>query len=60
MYCFVEMQFCVLWNSLSARNKIKANFFYVPHRKGGGGIVFGADPVGVGTGVTLPCMRNIS
>ena len=35
---------------------------YVPHRRGGGHIVFGADPVGVGVsvGVTLSCLHDIS
>ena len=37
---------------------------YVPHRSGGGDIVFGADPVGVGVsvgvGVTLSCLHDIS
>ena len=36
----------------------KAN--YVPHRRGGGHIVFGVDPVSVGVGVTLSCLHNIS
>ena len=38
--------------------------YYVPHRRGGGHIVFGADPVGVGVGVgisvTLSCLHDIS
>ena len=36
---------------------------YVPHWRGGGHIVFGADPVGVGVSVgsvTLPCLHDIS
>ena len=45
---------------------------YIPHRRGAGNIVFGADPVGVGVGVgvgggvgidvgvTLSCMHDIS
>ena len=35
---------------------------YVPHRRGGGHIVFDADPVGVGVsvGVTLSCLHDIS
>ena len=35
---------------------------YVPYRRGGGHIVFGADPVGVGVGVsvTLSCLHDIS
>ena len=33
---------------------------YVPHRRGGGRIVFGADPIGVGVGMTLSCLHNIS
>ena len=37
---------------------------YVPHRRGGGHIVFGADPVGVGVSagvsMTLYCLHNIS
>ena len=39
---------------------------YVPHQRGGGHIVFGADPVGVGisvdisVGVTLSCLHDIS
>ena len=41
---------------------------YVPHRRGGGHIVFGADPVGVGVSVgfsisvsvTLSCLHDIS
>ena len=33
---------------------------YVPHRRGGGHIVFGADPVGVCVGVTLSCLHDIS
>ena len=41
---------------------------YVPHRRGGGHIVLGADPVGVGVsvgvsvsvGVTLSCLHDIS
>ena len=38
------------------------NHFYVPHRRGGGHIVFGVDPVGVGVsvGVTLSCLYDIS
>ena len=36
------------------------NFYYVPHRMGGGHIVFGADPVDVSAGVTLPCLHDIS
>ena len=42
--------------------------YYVPRRRGGGHIVFGADPVsvgvtvgvGVGVGVTLSCLHDIS
>ena len=40
--------------------------YYVPHRRGGGHIVFGADPVGVGisvgvgVSVTLSCLHDIS
>ena len=33
--------------------------YYVPHRRGGGHIVFGADPVGVGVGMTLSCLQDI-
>ena len=35
---------------------------YVPHQRGGGHIVFGADPVGVGVrfGVTLYCLHDVS
>ena len=39
---------------------------YVPHRRGGGHIIFDADPVGVGVsvivsvGVTLSCLHDIS
>ena len=40
---------------------------YVPHQRGGGHIVFGADPVGVGISVsvgvtllTLSCLHNVS
>ena len=39
---------------------------YVSHQRGGGHIVFGADPVGVGVsvsvgvGVTVSCLHNIS
>ena len=37
---------------------------YAPHRRGGGHIVFGADPVGLGVGfgvrVTLSCLHDIS
>ena len=35
---------------------------YVPHRREGGHIVFGADPVGVGVSVsvTLSCLHDIS
>ena len=33
---------------------------YVPHRRGGGHIVFDADPVGVAVSVTLSCLHNIS
>ena len=37
---------------------------YVPHRREGGHIVFGADPVGVGVsvsvGVILSCLHDIS
>ena len=40
------------------------NISYVPHRRGGGHIDFGADPVGVGVSVsvsvTLSCLHNIS
>ena len=32
----------------------------VPHRRGGGHIVFGADPVGVGVSVTLSCLHDTS
>ena len=32
-------------------NMMQTQHHYVPHRKGGGHIVFGADPVGVGVGV---------
>ena len=53
------------------KNKHKANnimHIYVPHRRGGGHIVFGADPVvvgvsvvvSVGVGVTLSCLHDIS
>ena len=37
-------------------------FYYVPHQRGGGHIVFGADPVGVGVGVSvaLSCLHDIS
>ena len=38
-------------------------FYYVPHRRGGEHIVFGADPFGVGisisVSVTLSCLHNI-
>ena len=42
--------------------------YYVPHRRGGGHVVFGADPVGVGVsigvgvsvGVTLSGLHDIS
>ena len=36
--------------------------FYVPHRRGGGHVVFGADPVGVdiSVSVTLSCLHDIS
>ena len=38
--------------------------FYVPHRRGGGHIVFCPDPVGVGVSVsvsvTLSCLQDIS
>ena len=42
------------------RHSIRIN--YVPHRRGGGHIVFGADPVGVGigVGVMLSCLHDIS
>ena len=30
---------------------ISININYVPHRRGGGHIVFGADPVGIGVSV---------
>ena len=34
---------------------------YVPHRRGGGHIVFGADPVdfSIGVDVTLSCLHDI-
>ena len=39
-------------------------FCYVPHRREGGHIVFGADPVGLGVSVgvsmTLSCLHDIS
>ena len=41
-------------------------YFHVPHRRGGGNIVFGADPVvvgvsvSVGVSVTLSCLHDIS
>ena len=41
-------------------------FFMSPHRRGGGHIVFGVDPVGVGiivgvgVSVTLSCLHDIS
>ena len=51
------------------QNSLK-QYYYVPHRRGGGHIVFGADPVGVGVsvgvgvgvsvGVTLFCLHDIS
>ena len=48
--CF-EMSMAVLHN-------------YVPHRRGGGYIVFGADLVGIGVSVgisvTLSCLHDIS
>ena len=31
---------------------------YVPHRRGGGHIVFGVDPVSVGVSVTLSCLHD--
>ena len=37
-----------------------ATFSYIPHQRGGGHIVFGADPVGVGVSVTLSCLHDIS
>ena len=45
-----------------------SSLYYVPHRRGGGHIVFGADPVGVGVivgigvsdNVTLSCLHDIS
>ena len=48
------------------------DYNYVPHQRGGGHIVFGADPVGVGVSVsvgvgvgvgvsvTLSCLHDIS
>ena len=43
---------CTIWHE----------YYYVPHRRGGGHIVFGADPVGVGVSVsmTLSCLHDIS
>ena len=39
-------------------------FIVSPNERGGGHIVFGADPIGVGVsvgiGVTLCCLHNIS
>ena len=36
--------------------------YYVPHQRGGGHIVFGADPVGVGVSIsmTLSCLHDIA
>ena len=38
--------------------------YYVPHRRGGGHIVFDTDPVGVGVSIgvsmTLSCLHDIS
>ena len=57
---------------LERKNYIQADFLfnknYVPHRRGGAHIVFGADPVGVGIsvgvsvsiGVRLSCVHHIS
>ena len=35
-------------------------FDYVPHRRGGGHIVFGADSVGVGVSVSVGVSVNVS
>ena len=57
------------WQIHHNRVGVQAKFHnYVPHRRGGGHIVFGADPVGVGfsvgfgvgVGVTLSCLHDIS
>ena len=44
--------------------KVTERHFYAPHRKGGGHIIFGANPVGVGVSVgvsvTLSCLHDIS
>ena len=39
---------------------IYGHFLYVPppfHLLGGGHIFFDADPIGIGTGITLPCLH---
>ena len=50
--------------NLYAVNGVSMHTNYVPHRRGGGHIVFGADRVGVGVsisvGMTLSCMHDIS
>ena len=51
-------------NGSSKLSLLLCHDFYVPHRRGGGHSVFGADPVGVGVGVgvsvTLSCLHDIS
>ena len=50
----------VYWNQAAAA--YLSLYFYVPHRRGEGQIVFGADPVGVGVSVSVTffCLHDIS
>ena len=41
-------------------NSFYNSVIYVPHRRGGGHIVFGADPVGVSVGLILSYLHDIS
>ena len=60
-----KIQGLTLVLSYKETHMIRAHY-YVPHRRGGGNIVFRADPVSVGVivgvdvGVTLSCLHDIS
>ena len=66
LFCFSDLYLKLLFFEKGGLIFSIFSYFYVPHRRGGGHIVFGADPVGVGVsvgvgvGVTLSCLHDIS
>ena len=54
---FIYENLVIRLGNVDGRAGFKTSIHYVPHRRGGGRIVFGADPVGVG--MMLSCVQDI-